>query len=135
METRTRRILVRLGTMAVGLLLIVAGALVSAWPVNVRALAAVVGMLVYMTAIARTFERMLPDQRRYLPLRAETEEFLNRVRELNQVALAARASGLQRDAYTGPIIQQMHEIVDRLPALAGEELRGRGGEGREGQVH
>jgi len=135
METRTRRILVRLGTMAVGLLLIVAGALVSAWPVNVRALAVVVGMLVYLTAIARTFERMLPDQRRYMPLRAETEEFLNRVRELNQVVLAARSSGLQRDAYTEPIIQQMHDIVDRLPTLAGRDMQHSGEEEREGQVH
>ncbi len=121
MTIRTRRILVRLGILAVGLLLVVGGALVSAWPLNVRVLAVVVGMLVYLTGIARTFERMLPDQRRYLPLRAETDEFLDRVRELNQTVLTAQATGLDRRAYTVPIVQEMHEIVDRLPGVAGRE--------------
>ena len=121
MTIRTRRLLVRLGILVVGLFLVVGGALVSAWPVNVRVLAVVVGMLVYLTGIARTFERMLPDQRRYLPLRAETDEFLDRVRELNQTVLTAETTGLDRQAYTAPIVQEMHEIVDRLPGVAGEE--------------
>ncbi|HEU4585809.1 MAG TPA: hypothetical protein VFR95_08665 [Gemmatimonadaceae bacterium] len=75
------------------------------------------------------YRRALTNKRRYLALRATTNEILRNVRYLNQVAISMR-EGLIDPAGAEQEIDfaehQLHEIVDRLRDVAGIESNGRG---------
>ncbi len=122
MSLRTRRNLLRGALFVLGLGLIVFGVLVPV-SIELRVLAVILGLLVYQTVLLNLFDRLLPNERRYLPLREETDRLLELVRDLNQAALAAKAIGMDRDRYVDPIVRQMHETVDRLPIVAAERVR------------
>ncbi|MEJ7810373.1 MAG: hypothetical protein WKG32_08160 [Gemmatimonadaceae bacterium] len=72
------------------------------------------------------FRHAMVDRRRYLLLRAATDEILNRVRELNAVAVAWRTGVREPEdaerAMDG-IESQLHELVDGLREVAGIEDR------------
>ncbi|MEJ2186874.1 MAG: hypothetical protein P8Z36_13160 [Gemmatimonadota bacterium] len=113
-------------SLAGGLALVIGGMLVPlpADMIRVRILTVVLGILLYMTALARPFQGLLARQRKYIALREATDRLLALVRELNQAALEARAMEYQRAGYFEPILRQMHEEVDRLPTFAGETSAG-----------
>jgi hypothetical protein len=74
--------------------------------------------------IRNQFRAAMTDRRRYLPLRAATEELLYNVRMLNQVAVEWR-TGAADDAVSqremARIEERLHEIVNSLRAVAGIE--------------
>ncbi|HET7622241.1 MAG TPA: hypothetical protein VFK39_10095 [Gemmatimonadaceae bacterium] len=75
------------------------------------------------------YRRALTNKRRYLALRATTNEILRNVRYLNQVAISMRAGLIDPEGAEQEIDfaeHQLHEIVARLREVAGVEANGRG---------
>jgi hypothetical protein len=81
----------------------------------------VAGLLMTEAGFSRWADPILPDERRYLALRNETEHFVTLVRQLNTVAvaLAQRADGAPPFALD-EVENRMHRSVDRMIALAGQ---------------
>jgi hypothetical protein len=74
------------------------------------------------------YRRALTNKRRYLALRATTNELLRNVRYLNQVAISMRAGLIDEEGAEQEIDfaeHQLHEIVARLREVAGVEEDGR----------
>lgn len=82
------------------------------------------GLLFFQLALVGSFDSLLPNSRVYLALREETDQLLTLVRELNAAAIDARRAGIDPMGHMGPIVDQMHESVDRLPAFAGRPADG-----------
>lgn len=73
------------------------------------------------------YKRALTNKRRYLALRATTNELLRNVRYLNQVAISMRAGLIDPEGAEQEIDfaeHQLHEIVARLRDVAGVESDG-----------
>jgi hypothetical protein len=73
--------------------------------------------------IAR-YRRAAASRRRFIALRSVTEDFLAKVRYLNQVAISMRAGLLDMDGAAQEIDlteKQLHELIDRLKSYAGVE--------------
>jgi hypothetical protein len=81
----------------------------------------VAGLLMTEAGFSRWADPILPDERRYLALRNETEHFVTLVRQLNTVAvaLAEREDGAPPFALD-EVETRMHRSVDRMIALAGQ---------------
>ena len=70
------------------------------------------------------YRRALTNKRRYLALRATTNELLRNVRYLNQVAISMRAGLLDAEGAAAEIElteRQLHDIVEKLKVFAGIE--------------
>ena len=70
------------------------------------------------------YKRAAANKRRYLSLRAVIEEFLRKVRYLNQVAISMRAGLIDLEGAAQEIDvteHQMHELIRRLRDVAGIE--------------
>ena len=70
------------------------------------------------------YRRAQGDKRRYVGLRRITDEILNKIRYLNQVAISMRAGLLDMEGAAGEIDlteKQLHECIDRLRHYAGVE--------------
>ena len=70
------------------------------------------------------YRRAQGDKRRYVGLRRITDEILNKIRYLNQVAISMRAGLLDIDGAAQEIDlteKQLHECIDRLRHYAGVE--------------
>jgi len=75
------------------------------------------------------YRRALTNKRRYLALRATTNDLLRNVRYLNQVAISMRAGLIDEEGAEQEIDyaeHQLHEIVARLREVAGVESNGHG---------
>ncbi len=72
------------------------------------------GMLILLAAIWYAANPFIKNQRRYLPLRAEVEQFSKLVRELNRAATNGVPEEIER---TG---SAMHECIERMVAAAGK---------------
>jgi len=75
--------------------------------------------------IAR-YRRAASNRRRYVALRSVTEEFLAKVRYLNQVAISMRAGLIDTEGAAQEIDfteHQLHELVRQLREVAGVEQR------------
>lgn len=70
------------------------------------------------------YRRAVAEKRRYVGLRRATDDILNKIRYLNQVAISMRAGLLDMEGAAQEIAlteRQLHEIVDRLRVFAGVE--------------
>jgi hypothetical protein len=70
------------------------------------------------------YRRALAERRRFTGLRRATDDILNKIRYLNQVAVSMRAGLLDSDGAAAEIDlteKQLHEIVEKLKAYAGIE--------------
>jgi hypothetical protein len=70
------------------------------------------------------YQRALAEKRRYHGLRRMTDEILQKIRYLNQVAISMRAGLLDADGAAQEIDlteQQLHDAVERLADYAGVE--------------
>jgi hypothetical protein len=107
---------------AMGMALVL-GAVIFGERLLVQLFLVVAGLLMTEAGFARWAEPILPDERRYLPLRAETEHFVALVRQLNTVAvaLAEREDGAPPFALD-EIQSQMRRSVDRIVDLAGRTV-------------
>ncbi|MEJ2216369.1 MAG: hypothetical protein P8099_07115 [Gemmatimonadota bacterium] len=119
MSVRARRNFLAGLVFAAGLILIVGGIMMPI-PLRFQVMSVVLGILLYQTALLRMYDRFLPNERKYLALRAETNRLLTLVRDMNQAALTAQSMGMDRTSYVEPILRQMHATVDRLPLVAAE---------------
>ena len=70
------------------------------------------------------YRRALAEKRRFTGLRKATEDILEKIRYLNQVAISMRAGLLDNDGAAAEIElteRQLHEIVEKLKVFAGIE--------------
>jgi hypothetical protein len=70
------------------------------------------------------YRRALAEKRRFTGLRKATEDILEKIRYLNQVAISMRAGLLDADGAAAEIElteRQLHEIVEKLKVFAGIE--------------
>jgi hypothetical protein len=70
------------------------------------------------------YRRALAEKRRFTGLRKATEDILEKIRYLNQVAISMRAGLLDSDGAAAEIElteHQLHEIVEKLKVFAGIE--------------
>jgi hypothetical protein len=73
------------------------------------------------------YRRAVANRRRYIALRHATDDFLHRVRYLNQVAISMRAGLIDVEGAAQELDsteQQLHELVRRLRVAAGVEIEG-----------
>ena len=79
-----------------------------------------VGVLILEAGVWGLTSGLLPNERRYLALRAEADHFLGLVRLLNQAAVA-RDKGEEDDRRFRNTRSEMHTSVERMGELAGKE--------------
>ncbi|HUE77997.1 MAG TPA: hypothetical protein VMM83_08655 [Longimicrobiales bacterium] len=116
---KLRRIL-QLIVPAVGMALVI-GAVLFGESLPVQLFLVIAGLLLTEAGLWRLADPFLPNERKYLALRAETEHFMALVRQLNTAALAL-GSGEER----GPrfaldeVRTEMHRSIDRMVNFAGK---------------
>lgn len=74
--------------------------------------------------LALRYRRALAERRRFFDLRRATEDVLQKIRYLNQVAISMRAGLLDKDGAAQEVElteKQLHELVERLISAAGVE--------------
>lgn len=87
-----------------------------------RLLSVLVGILLVEAGTWKAANPLLYSARTYLELRAEAENFLGRLRAMNQAATEARHSDDPKEwARYRSIVEEMHDSVDRMAQLAGKE--------------
>ena len=70
------------------------------------------------------YRRALAEKRRFTGLRKATEDILEKIRYLNQVAISMRAGLLDAEGAAAEIElteRQLHDIVEKLKVFAGIE--------------
>ena len=116
---KLRRIL-HLTVPAVGMALVI-GAVLFGESLPVQLFLVLAGLLLTEAGIWRLADPLLPDERKYLALRAETEHFMTLVRQLNAAAVA-----LDDGEERGPrfaldeVRTEMHRSIDRMVNFAGK---------------
>ena len=107
-----------------GTILVFLALLLPTISVSLRTQIAVVllGLIIIQAGVWRLTPRILPDERRYLALRAEVNTFVDRIRVLNAqgVRLRAEDSESARDAFL-KTLDDLHDAVDRMADAAGRE--------------
>ncbi len=90
-------------------------------------LAVVAGILLIEAGVWQLASPILPSQRKYVELRQEVDDFIQRVRTLNRAALAARSEDPDPAAWEGyrATLAEMHASVNRMGTLAGKEEGGK----------
>lgn len=74
--------------------------------------------------LLRRYYRARAEKRKYLQLRRATEEFLDKVKYMNRIALSIKGGMLDKEGAQQEltlVVKQLHEIADTMPALAGVE--------------
>lgn len=105
---------------AIGMALVI-GAVLFGQSLPVQLFLVLAGLLLTEAGLWRLADPFLPDERKYLPLRTETDHFMTLVRQLNASALA-----LQEGDDRGPrfaldeVRTEMHRSIDRMVNFAGK---------------
>lgn len=116
---KLRRIL-HLTVPAVGMALVI-GAVLFGESLPIQLFLVLAGLLLTEAGIWRLADPLLPDERKYLALRAETDHFMTLVRQLNAAAVA-----LDEGEERGPrfaleeVRTEMHRSIDRMVNFAGK---------------
>lgn len=107
---------------AIGMALVI-GAVLFGERMVIQLFLVVAGLLLTEAGMWRLAEPVLPDQREYTALRAETDHFMTLVRQLNATALT-RARGDQEgaDFAFDEVRTAMHRSVDRMVKFAGKTV-------------
>lgn len=136
---RALRKSIDIGLPLVGVAIILAAVLFVRDDLRIQLAIIGLGMVVLELGVWKAAHRVLPTGRRYLALRAESDLFLQLVRQLNTAALARKQSNSQahRQAF-GEVQDAMRQSVERMGEVAGKtdtELESaRAGPGRVRQV-
>lgn len=105
-----------------GMVIVLSAVLVVASP-RVELGLVVLGLLLVEGGVWRLAGSMLPNERRYLALRAEGNRFLAMIRQLNAAAIAVRQ---QETPGARMALEEtkraMHRSVDRMVAVAGRPM-------------
>lgn len=118
---KLRRIL-HLIVPAVGMALVI-GAVLFGESILVQLFLVIAGLLMTEAGLWRLADPFLPDERKYIPLRTETDHFMSLVRQLNSSALAlGEGEGDDRGARFAldEVRTEMHRSVDRMVNFAGK---------------
>ena len=79
------------------------------------------GVLLIQLGIWKTAHQLMPNGRQYLTLRAEVDQFVGFIRELNTAALAVREDDSPQNRLAFEIVQgRMRQAVARMAAVAGK---------------
>ncbi len=117
---RQFRRLIHLLVPAVGMALVI-GAVLFGEQLAVQLFLVVAGLLLTEAGLWRLADPILPDERKYIALRVETDHFTTLVRQLNAAALDVDGGDP-----TGPqlaldeVRTEMHRSVDRMVGFAGK---------------
>lgn len=104
---------------ATGMALVVA-AVLFAGSLPVRLFLVVAGLMLTEAGFWRLADPLLPDERRYTALRAETDHFTALVRQLNTAALEREEGDPATSGFALEEIRtEMHRAVDRMVTFAG----------------
>ncbi len=107
-----------------GTILVFVAVLVPAISLNLQlqVVVVLVGILIIEAGVWRLTARILPNERRYLALRAEVASFVDRVRILNALGVNLREEDTEanRDAFR-EALDTLHAAVDRMAEVAGRE--------------
>lgn len=116
---KLRRIL-HLMVPAMGMALII-GAVLFGESLVVQLFLVIAGLLMTEAGLWRLADPFLPDERKYLALRTETDHFMALVRQLNSAALSL-GEGDDRGARFAldEVRTEMHRSVDRMVDFAGK---------------
>lgn len=105
---------------AMGMALVI-GAVLFGEPLAVQLFLVVAGLLMTEAGLWRLADPVLPDERKYMALRTETDHFIALVRQLNTAALGIAEGGDRGSRFALDEIQtEMHRSVDRMINFAGQ---------------
>lgn len=121
---RDLRKLLAFGLPVLGTILVFAAILVPAISFNLQIQIGVVlvGLLIIEAGVWRLTAKILPNERRYLALRAEVDGFVDRIRVLNAHGIKLRNADTEsmRGAFR-ETLDALHAAVDRMAEVAGRE--------------
>lgn len=115
---RRLRRFIHLMVPAVGMALVI-GAVLFGEQLAVQLFLVAAGLLLTEAGLWRLADPILPDERKYLALRDETDHFKTLVRQLNAAALAVDENEAARPALD-EAREEMHRSVDRMVNFAGK---------------
>lgn len=105
---------------AVGMALVI-GAVLFAERIGVQLFLVLAGLLLTEAGLWRLVDPILPDERKYLALRAEADHFTALVRQLNAAAIALNQGDAPGSRFAlGEVQTEMHRSVDRMVEFAGK---------------
>jgi hypothetical protein len=117
---RKLRRLLRIAVPGMGMALVL-GAVLLADSLGTQLFLVVAGLLMTEAGFWRWAEPLLPDERRFMPLRRETDHFVTLVRQLNGLVLSLAESDEPGPRFALDEMElEMHRSVDRMIALAGQ---------------
>ena len=117
---RKLRRFIRMVVPAVGVVLVI-GAVLFEDRLSVQLFLVLAGLLLVEAGLFRLADPLLPDERRYMALRSETDHFTALVRQLNAAALAADQGDDSGSRFALDEVQtEMHRSVDRMVTFAGK---------------
>ncbi len=122
---RTIRKAVELGTPIVGMITVFAAVLLIP-PANlqIQLVTVLVGVLLIEAGVWGLTNPFLPNERHYLSLREEVDDFIDLVRQLNAAAIEKRMLGDSTEQVNGAFeetLADLHSSVRRMGQLAGVE--------------
>ena len=86
--------------------------------------AVIIGTLLIQAGLSRMSHRFLPDERRFVALRAEGELFISLMRSLNAAALILRKEDTDENRLEFEQIREaMNKSVDRMSEAAGRTVK------------
>lgn len=122
MRKRIRRSLDMILT-AIGVVVIFAAVIMNAaLTVKMQLPIVLFGVLLLEAGVWGLSSKMFLNQRHYIKLRAEGDNIIELIRELNSSALA-RNSGAEDDQRFQSTLDKMHNSVNRMSVLASEDVR------------
>lgn len=121
---RNLRKIMAMGLPILGMIVVFSAILVPAISLNLQLQIVVVlaGLLIIEAGVWRLTAKILPNERKYLTLRAEVDDFIARIRVLNAQGsnLRVQDSEAGREAFR-ETIDVLHASVDRMAEVAGRE--------------
>jgi hypothetical protein len=111
-----------MGFPILGMTLVFAAILVPAISLNlqVQIVVVLVGLLIIETGVWKLTSKILPNERKYLALRAEVDKFIDQIRVLNAQGkdLRVQETGTSKDSFL-ETVDALHASVDRMSEVAG----------------
>ena len=105
----------------IGVALILGAMLILREDLRIQIAVAGLGILMVELGVWRFGHKVLPNERKYLALRAETDRFIELVRALNTAALAVKANGSPENRQAFQQVQEtMQQAVERMAEVAGK---------------
>lgn len=122
---RNLRRTLAIGLPILGMILVFVAILMPSIALNLRLqiLVVLVGLLIIEAGVWRLTAKVLPNERKFLALRAEVEGFIDRIRVLNAYGINLRESDSEvtREAFK-ETVDALHAAVDRMAEVAGREV-------------